>query len=103
MDVGQTGEPWTEAEVKVAVTAYFRMLLWQELGHTYSKSQVRSVVKQHLPTRSDKSIDLKWCNVSAVLAELKLPWIQGFKPMPHVQQALRMEVESWLRPESLHR
>ena len=101
MDTGRTGEAWTESEINVAVTAYFRMLLWQELGQKFSKTEVRNVVKERLRARSDKSIDFKWCNISAVLEDLEFTSIDGFKPMPHVQQALRAAVMAWLTPESL--
>ena len=93
---GETGKPWTDAEIAVAVNSYFRMLAWQLDDREFVKAEVRHDVMALLPARSEKSVDLKWCNVSAVLNESKLLWLTGFKPLPHVQALLRTAVADWL-------
>lgn len=97
MPDGETGKPWADGEIAVALDAYFRMLGWQLDGREFVKADVRHDVMELLPARSEKSIDLKWCNVSSVLNEFGLLWLDGFKPMPHIQQRLRWAVDTWLR------
>lgn len=96
MSEGETGKPWTDSEIAVAIGAYFRMLAWQLDGREFVKAEVRHDVMELLPARSEKSIDLKWCNISAVLSESELLWLSGYKPMPHVQALLRFAVGAWL-------
>ena len=97
----KTGRPWTDSEIELAVASYFRMLLYQRIGYEFSKTEMRRALKEQLRVRSDKAIDFKWCNVSAVLAEMGLPWIEGFKPLPHLQQSLRLAVHRWFDPKTI--
>lgn len=96
MTEGRAGQPWASREVETALDAYFRMLRWQLEEREFVKADVRAQVSEALPARSKKSIELKWCNVSAVLAEMELPWLDGFRPLPHYQRSLREAVEHWL-------
>ena len=92
----QTGQPWTDQEVDVAVNVYFEMLGRQERGESFVKAEYRRKCENQLPARSGKSIEYKWCNVSAVLDEMDEPWIDGYKPLPNYQKALRRTIESRL-------
>ena len=46
--------------------------------------------------RSDGSVEFKHQNVSSVLVELGLPYIDGYKPRGNYQSLLAKEVESFL-------
>lgn len=93
----RAGQPWTSQEVGTALDAYFQMLEWQAEKRDFVKADVRAEVSEALHARSKKSIDLKWCNVSAVLAEMELPWVDGYRPLSHYQRSLREAVEHWLK------
>lgn len=74
---------------------YFTMFESEISGRSYNKTLHRAAL-QKLLTRSDKSIDFKHCNISAVLSELGLPWIPGYQPLHHYQRLLVDEVERYL-------
>ena len=97
MVVGAAGQPWTESEIEEVLDAYFEMLVWQLDGTSFVKAEVRSEVESKLPARAKKSIELKWCNVSAVLEEHGLPRVEGYKPLPHYQALLADSVDAWLK------
>ena len=89
----QTGQPWTDTEVNIAVDIYLSMLKRQESGESFVKAEYRRKCEEQLPARSGKSIEYKWCNISAVLDEMGEPWIDGYKPLPNYQKSLRRAVE----------
>jgi hypothetical protein len=80
---GQAASPWSEREVQVVLDAYFQMLVWEVDGRAFVKSEVRGGIGSELPARSSKSIEFKWCNVSAVLDEMDLAWTQKYRPLPN--------------------
>ena len=54
--------------------------------------------------RSKKSIEFKHMNISAVMDALGLPYIDGYKPLGHYQEALFEAVEAHLneKPDSIN-
>lgn len=96
MALGKAGQPWTDDEVGIALKAYFRMLGWQLDGREFVKADVREEIADELPARSKKSIELKWCNISAVLDQIDLPWVEGYRPLPNIQRSLVGAVAAWL-------
>jgi hypothetical protein len=91
-----SGRPWTDQEIETALDAYFQMLVWEQEGRDFFKAEVRATLRNRLPARSKKAIELKWCNISAVLEEMGLPWVTGYKPLAHYQRKLAGAVEAWL-------
>jgi hypothetical protein len=89
---GGTGRPWTRREVEVAVAAYVDMLRRELKGERYVKSDVVRGIEPLLPDRSRPSIERKLQNISAVLDEQGLAWIDGYKPLAHYQHDLRVAV-----------
>ena len=68
-------------------------MLEKELrGQHYVKAQHRRDLPRLLDGRSDGSVEMKHCNISAVLVSVGLPYIQGYKPRKNVQQLLRTAV-----------
>ena len=92
----QTGRNWSEVEVKLIVADYFNMLETELLGGSYKKSDHRKSLLPQLSGRSEGSIESKHQNVSGVLVELGLPYIEGYKPLSNYQLILATEVESYL-------
>lgn len=96
-DTGPRGSDWTDFEIEATVAAYEDMLVRQRDGLPYLKADVVRSLMRLMPGRSRGAVELKLQNVSAVRIELGLPWIDGYKPMPHYQRALRDVVVSRIR------
>lgn len=92
----KTGKDWTEQEVGLIVTDYFDMLEAELLGKPFKKSDHRKALAPKLLSRSEGSIEFKHQNVSGVLVELGLPYIEGYKPRGNYQALLATEVEGFL-------
>jgi len=87
INASKSGTDWTAGEVAVLLGSYFFMLADELAGRPYSKKeQFLGVMK--LIGRSKGSVEFKHQNVSAVLDEIGLPWIQGYKPRDHYQDSL---------------
>jgi hypothetical protein len=95
---GGRGKPWTRREVNAAVAAYLNMLRSELRGETYVKSDVVRSLEPTLPDRSRPSIERKLQNISAVLDEEGLAWIDGYKPLAHYQHELRTAVMDAVGP-----
>ena len=65
-------------------------------GETYRKSEHRKALIPSLEGRSKGSVEFKHQNVSGVLVELGLPYVEGYKPRGNYQGLLATEVESFL-------
>jgi hypothetical protein len=91
---------WTEHEVGLIVADYFDMLESELLGKSFKKSDHRKALAPKLQGRSEGSIEFKHQNVSGVLVELGLPYIEGYKPRSNYQGILATEVESFLDKHS---
>lgn len=83
--------PWTDSEVEAAVSDYFSMLSLELTGKKYNKTEHRRALKEFLNGRSDGSIELKHQNISAVLIEMGMPYIDGYKPRYNYQRSLLPE------------
>lgn len=79
---------WSALEVEAAVADYFSMLRLELAGERYNKSQHRRVLMAHLDNRSHGSVELKHQNISAVLIEMGIPYIAGYKPRANYQRSL---------------
>ena len=79
---------WSESEVEAAVADYFRMLRLELTGHKYNKTEHRRALMEQLNSRSDGSVELKHQNISAVLIEMGIPYIDGYKPRFNYQRSL---------------
>ena len=99
----QTGKDWSESEVRLVVADYFDMLEAELLGKKYKKSEHLKALIPQLSGRSEGSVEFKHQNVSGVLVELGLPYIEGYKPRSNYQAILAAEVEAFLdqRPDFL--
>jgi hypothetical protein len=105
IDLAGSGD-WTPTEVQATVEDYFSMLDEEVAGRRYSKTEHRNALRKRVH-RSPGSIERKHQNISAVLQELGLVWIDGYKPLSNFQDALVDAVEAhldanlkWLSPTS---
>lgn len=90
-----SGEDWSAIELDTIITDYFAMLGDELAKRTYVKAHHRAVLMQHTG-RSAASVEFKHRNISAILQELGLPWIWGYKPAPNYQDALFEAVDRYL-------
>lgn len=87
---------WDWLECEFLVNDYVTMLEKHLVGASYSKAAHRRALLPRLNNRSEGSIEYKHQNVSAVLLELGLPYIPGYKPAFNYQQQLKQVVLSYL-------
>lgn len=90
---------WSAQEVRALVEDYFKMLTDEQAGKPYSKAQHRRALQSLLDRRSAASIEFKHQNVSAVLRDLGLPCIHGYKPASNYQGLLFEIVQDYLRAD----
>ena len=81
-------DSWSESEVAAIVNDYFEMLSCEMAGQPYNKSQHRRKLSSKLLNRSNGSIERKHQNISAILIELGMPYISGYKPLKNYQRYL---------------
>jgi hypothetical protein len=89
------GSLWRDWEVDAIVADYFHMLTDEMAGRSFNKSEHRRAL-QALIERDPGSIERKHQNISAVLERLGVPFIRGYKPLAHFQNALLDAVERYL-------
>ena len=92
------GTIWSTSEVDLIVADYFKMLADELAGRSYIKAHHNKAL-QDLTGRDRGSIERKHQNISAVLEKLGLPFIRGYKPLPHFQNILLESVERTLSVE----
>lgn len=83
---------WSLAEVELVVADYFAMLAVELAQRPYSKTRHREQLRPLLDGRSDGSIEFKHCNISAVLINFAMPYVEGYKPRYNYQQLLERVV-----------
>lgn len=94
--VSQGGEDWSEEEVRLVVADYFGMLKL-ELSHSpYVKAEHNRLLRGKLHSRTKGSVERKYQNISSVLNDLGLPFIEGYKPLSNAQNLLREVVRQHL-------
>lgn len=84
---------WNAQEVEAAVSDYMHMLTMELAGQSYNKTAHRRALQLKLHDRSERSIELKHQNISAILIQLGCPYITGYKPLYNYQAMLLDAVE----------
>lgn len=95
-----TGKPWTPLEIEFIVSDYLEMLDIELRGDPVNKAERNRALRQ-LIDRTRTSIEYKHRNISAVLAELGLPYVKGYKPARNYQRALFKVLEDRLVPTGM--
>lgn len=98
---GTTSDDWTGDEVAATVGDYLTMLQAEIRGERYSKSEHRrGLMPLLLPGRTEAAVEFKHRNISAVMLELGLPYIRGYRPARNYQGALAMEAQRRLATDT---
>jgi hypothetical protein len=97
------GLDWDDEELDFIVTDYFSMLHSELSGADYNKSAHRRLLIDRI-RRTEGSVERKHQNISAVLSELALPTISGYKPLPNFQKSIIDAIDRYLtrHPQGLH-
>jgi hypothetical protein len=94
-DHTKSGTDWQDDEIDAIVADYFEMLVADLAGRPYVKSRHSEVLIAKLG-RTRGSVEYKHENISAVLNELGMPWIPGYKPRSNYQNAILDALDRYL-------
>lgn len=94
-DQEKIGKPWQDDELDAIVADYFVMLDAELTGEPYVKAQHSAVLMERIG-RTHRSVEFKHQNISAVLEELGMPWIPGYKPKRNYQRAIFGAIDRYL-------
>jgi len=94
-DQAKSGTPWQDEELDVIVAEYFAMLAAELSGKPYVKSRHSAALMARIG-RTHRSVEFKLENISAVLDELGMPWIPGYKPKKNYQNAIFNAIDRYL-------
>lgn len=102
-DQSRVGPDWNTGELDAIVADHFAMLADELAGRPYVKSHHNAALREKIG-RTAGSVERKHMNISAVLIELGLPTINGYKPFSNFQDALGRTIERYLieHPAALH-
>ena len=102
-DDAKIGTHWQDEELDAIVADYFAMLEADLAGRTYVKLRHSKALMSRIG-RTHRSVEFKHQNISAVLEELGMPWIPGYKPKRNYQRAIFDAIDRYLtkRPNILH-
>jgi hypothetical protein len=95
VDEEKIGRPWSDDELDSIVADYFSMLTAELSRQSYIKSHHSSVLMKQIG-RTHRSVEFKHQNISAVLEELGMPWIAGYKPKRNYQASIFGAIDRYL-------
>jgi 5-methylcytosine-specific restriction enzyme A len=85
---------WGEAELEASVDAYLKMLKCETEGTKYVKSKINAELRDGpLSARTKGSVEFRMQNISAVMQELGLAWIKGYKPAANVGEQVKINIK----------
>ena len=94
-DQATIGSQWQDAELDAIVADYFGMLASELSGQPYVKLRHSQALMAQIG-RTHRSVEFKHQNISAVLDELGMPWIPGYKPKRNYQNAIFGAIDRYL-------
>jgi len=94
-DEEKLGKPWRNDELDSIMVDYFAMLADDLAGIPYVKSHHSAALMTRIG-RTHRSVEFKHQNISAVLEELGMPWIPGYKPKRNYQNAIFDAIDRYL-------
>src|SRR5580693_466191 len=94
-DEAKIGTNWQDDELDAIVADYFAMLAADLSGQPYVKARHSAALMAQIG-RTHRSVEFKHQNISAVLDELGMPWIPGYKPKRNYQNAIFDAIDRYL-------
>ena len=95
---------WSQQEIDASVEAYLVMLIKELKRENYNKAATNRELREGpLSERSKGSLEMRMCNISAVLSSQKRPYIDGYKPRSNVgTQVTAMIADALARLQKVH-
>src|SRR5271163_4275976 len=94
-DQEKLGITWRDDELDAIIADYFSMLDAELSGRPYVKARHSADLMERIG-RTHRSVEFKHQNISAVLDELGMPWIPGYKPKLNYQNAIFDAIDRYL-------
>ncbi len=94
-DQSKIGTDWTDEELDLIVADHFAMLAAEQARQPYVKAHHARALMDRIG-RTHRSVEFKHMNVSAVLTDLGLPIIRGYRPLPNIQAAIFPAIDRYL-------
>lgn len=94
-DQEKIGTNWGDDELDVIVADYFAMLEAEQAGRSYVKTMHSAAVMAAIG-RTHRSVEFKHMNISAVLQEIGLPTISGYKAKANYQRSIFPAIDRYL-------
>ncbi len=91
-----SNQAWSVAEVESAIKGYFQLLESELSGKAVNKARFIRELNTHIKDRTKGSIEYKFGNISAVLSEKGLDFLNGYAPYNKYQNLLVNMTESYL-------
>lgn len=88
----QHGNNWDWLECEEIVGDYLEMLAKHFRGESLNKTAHREALQKRLRDRNGAAIEFKHRNISAVMVELGLPYLPGYRPAFNYQAQLKQAV-----------
>ncbi|MBK5439229.1 HNH endonuclease [Pseudomonas sp. TH32] len=97
MDITKDKTDWDDAELAAAVEAYLKMLAWEKSGQRFNKAYENRLLRQGpIAGRTEGSIEFRMQNISAVLVQMGLDRIKGYKPAKNVGSGVEQQIRKVL-------
>lgn len=92
-DSDNTGDEWTEQELRASVLSYLEMQQKERAGQPFVKKQYyQSLAKTY--GRTAKAFEYRMQNISYVLSLMGRDWLQGLKPAKNVGKKVACQIEA---------
>ncbi|WP_192562090.1 P-loop NTPase fold protein [Pseudomonas gozinkensis] len=102
METEKSNSDWNDSEIDAAVDAYISMLSREQTGQKFVKTEENRILREGaLIGRTKGSVEFRMQNISAVLEELGLPRINGYKPAKNVGNHIRDRILARLTEKNL--
>ena len=94
-------EDWSRVEVEAVVADYLAMLTMELRHQPFNKAEHNRRLRLMLNNRPKGSVERKHQNISFIVRDLGLPYIDGYKPLGNYQNLLRQVVADRLSGATL--
>ncbi len=95
IDASKIGTDWSDDELDAIVADYFAMLALDAADEPFVKAH-RARALEDVTGRSHKSVEFKHMNISAVVTELGLPTVRGYRALSNYQAAIFPAIDRYL-------
>lgn len=91
---------WSSEELRASVVAYLKMLELEKRGEKYTKRRiVEQLTNGELSSRTKGSVESRFQNISSVMKDMGLPWVNGYKPLSHVGMNIHKRLKKIIEDE----